>query len=317
MFSISLPLVVHLFLAVILFYIINWFGAHSLSIGYMQLSLSHKEDEAPAFNFIYKTFAPVVFIIFVSTVFYYLDFDHAVKGIWKVVIYYFVLRWLLVALLGRGTLQNWKLQISYFLISSASSYFIYEGIIKYKIYLLPDLKTLTNEIWLLVVLFIYGAVNRIELSTKNSKERRNKYVIRKYQQLLSSFSELVNSHAKDEKIKLITYSIMIYENYNRPKLVRIFEKAIFPFFSKTLGIMQVVTEKKISDKESIVIAIDKINQDYESAFDEEKENWKKYNHKFDEGNNYFNKCVMRNLVRKYNHCNDYVAEVMDIYDVLS
>ena len=58
----------------------------------------------------------------------------------------------------------------------------------------------------------------------------------------------------------MVYAIMIYENFNRPKFVRWIEYVHFLVNTKphTLGIMQVTTSKWINDRQSIILAIEKI-----------------------------------------------------------
>ena len=56
-------LLTHFVLSVALFFIVNWIGARAISIGYMQMDIVIQEDSAPAFNFLFKVLAPVVFII--------------------------------------------------------------------------------------------------------------------------------------------------------------------------------------------------------------------------------------------------------------
>ena len=53
----------HFTLAIILFFVVNWIGARAVSVGYMQLDIVIQEDTAPAFNFLFKVLAPVVFIV--------------------------------------------------------------------------------------------------------------------------------------------------------------------------------------------------------------------------------------------------------------
>ena len=55
--------ITHVALAVVLFFIVNWIGARAISVGYMQMSVVIQEDTAPAFNFLFKVLAPVVFIV--------------------------------------------------------------------------------------------------------------------------------------------------------------------------------------------------------------------------------------------------------------
>lgn len=94
-------------LAVLLFYIVNWIGKRSSTYGYLQLSLFVRTDQAPAFNFILKTFTPTVFIIVVATTCYVLNMDKLLPGIWLVSVYYFCFRVLYNLILGRALLLNW------------------------------------------------------------------------------------------------------------------------------------------------------------------------------------------------------------------
>ena len=55
---------VHLGLAIILFFTVNWLGKRSASFGYMHLSVFVRSDPAPAFNFIFRVFCPVVYLFF-------------------------------------------------------------------------------------------------------------------------------------------------------------------------------------------------------------------------------------------------------------
>lgn len=63
-------------------------------------------------------------------------------------------------------------------------------------------------------------------------------------------------------LESLIYSVIIYENFNRPPLFREVERFVFPFFSKTLGVMQVKTVKRISDAESVLIGAEKLKSKY-------------------------------------------------------
>lgn len=47
-------------LGILLFFIINWIGKHSYSIGYISISIFVRAEEAPAFNYIVRVLTPVV-----------------------------------------------------------------------------------------------------------------------------------------------------------------------------------------------------------------------------------------------------------------
>lgn len=70
---------------------------------------------------------------------------------------------------------------------------------------------------------------------------------------------------QNEKLKCLTYSIMIYEDFNRPTMVRAIENISFGLTKKehSLGIMQVKTKKFITNKKSVELGAKKILNKYE------------------------------------------------------
>jgi hypothetical protein len=114
--------IVHVLLAIILFFITNWIGKHSLSVGYMQMSLLAKSDEAPAFNFLYRIFSPIVFIVLCCVLFNALSLNWINKDIYMIVAYYFVFRIIFNILTARVRLINWYTQIFYIIFSIPLAY---------------------------------------------------------------------------------------------------------------------------------------------------------------------------------------------------
>ena len=98
---------------------------------------------------------------------------------------------------------------------------------------------------------------------------------------------------------------MIYEDFNRPMIVRWIEYLSF-FISKkkhTLGIMQVMTSKYINNEESIRLAIRKIKEDGEKIQE------KKYNHK---------SSFAYAIAKQYNGGDySYADEVQEVYIFIS
>ena len=70
---------VHGGLAIALFGGVNWLGRHAVKAGYLQLSLYAQADEAPAFNFVFRVLAPVVYLHIVAAVLYSGGLDWAVS----------------------------------------------------------------------------------------------------------------------------------------------------------------------------------------------------------------------------------------------
>ena len=63
--------------------------------------------------------------------------------------------------------------------------------------------------------------------------------------------------------KAVVYSIMVDEDFNRPKIARFMERMLFHYSRKphTYGIMQVTSSKPLTDEESVIKACEKIKDD--------------------------------------------------------
>ncbi len=241
----------HFGLAIALFMGINWIGAHSGPMGYISLGLFVRKDEAPAFNWALRLLSPVVFITVVSAVLYALNLSEIVKNIWHVAIYYVVVRIAFNVLMGRSLLINWWRETFIGATVITFNWMAYDKLISQKKTLLPDFSTATNELWVFVAVFVYAVINQVEFSNSGSSRRKNRYIDSQYQMLRKRYQTILDANVKDDFARSIALSILIYENFNRPTLVRRLERLVFPRFSRTLGPMQVSTSELITDTESV------------------------------------------------------------------
>jgi hypothetical protein len=138
----------------------------------------------------------------------------------------------------------------------------------YLVKLAPDFSGLIDNLWsslfaaLLVVLYLDST--RL---TKNYKlpERRqpSTYVVHWFDKLHSIHGERISAKANDDVVlKLMLYSILIVENYNRPGWMRKVENLLvrLPHTELTVGIAQVRSRRPLSDAASIDLAIGKISK---------------------------------------------------------
>lgn len=306
-----MTVVVHFVLAVVLFFLVNWIGGQGITVGYQSMSITGNSNEAPAFNFVFRFLSPLVYLLIIASILYYLNLDRFVQNIYFVVVYYFVVRLLVRLILGRAKLVNWWYELSSWIITTFAAYFLYDKIISTRVNLLPDFTTIANELWIIVFLFIYQTLNRVRVSPVGEEKRRRNYVHQAYQQYKKQFSYIVDK-AKDERIEALAYAIMIYESFNRPNFVRWLERNIlFPIGrSKTLGIMQITTKRKISDAESIRQGVAKISNDYTNLFDENIDKYSKMYSSVDSIRN----IAVKDTIRKYNNGIEYYIQVSKLYD---
>ncbi len=256
---------VHWALALTLFGAINWIGSHAKPSGYISLSVFVKKDEAPAFNFLFRVLGPIVFVVIVAAVFYWLNWDRLVEGIWRVVLYHLAFRLAFNLVLNRALLLNWGREVLIWATSLAVVVPLYGYVISVRQYLLPDAQSVTNELWVIVVLFIYSTLNNIQLKPEASAKRKGRYLRNSYKALQSKYHNVVEYEAPDLFAESIIYTIMVYESFNRPRAVQFVEHLLFPWYSRTLGPMQVKTKNRLSAVESVRLGARRVAASYQRA----------------------------------------------------
>lgn len=295
----------HFLLAVGLFFILNWIGSHSIHAGYIRMSVLAKADEAPAFNFLYRAFSPVAYITVVSAISYKLQQGWLVKDIYLVVVYYFAFRLAFNLATGRGRLLNWVTQCAYVFVSIPMSYYVYDTLITHKEFLFPTAKELGSAVWLAIVAYAYKTFNSVKLSDERTKIRKANYLNDRYSTYKSLYGELIEGIAETKRQEVLIYAVLIFEAFNRPKLYRLIENVLFYFgFAKTLGIMQVTTERYIDDRESVRLGATKIVKDHLQAK-------LKVEARAHPGGSW---AVRREVLELYNPDGEYIREVDGLYD---
>lgn len=303
-----LIVVIHIILAVVLFYLVNWIGEKTkpLDFGYVNISLEINDDTAPFFNYLFKILAPVVFIVLVMAFFQAIGLDSFNEKIYWVVIDYWLCRLLFLVIRGRLGLLNWPVQIFYW-ISSIGLSILVCNIVARSGTVLPKAEDLLEELWILIIVFLYSVLNKIQYSRKGAEQRIKKYVKVRYDNFRKQYGQLVGSSVKIKSLEIFVYSIMIYEDFNRPKHARFVERIVFRKSKKdhTYGVMQVMSDKPISDGKSVVLATTKIKELIKAEVD--NEDWDKvYMHS-----------VYERVAQQYNPGDtEYAQQVMHVFDLL-
>jgi predicted RND superfamily exporter protein len=190
----------------------------------------------------------------------------------------------------------------------ALSYYGYEKIIITKKNLLPDFSNLSNELWIVIIIFIYQIVNKIESSNESTIVRKDNYLYSKYRLFQKKYGRIIIK-LKNKRLIALAYSILIYENFNRPYIARLVENIRFHITSKphTLGIMQVYSNNLINDTESVRLGVEKIMRDYNEMVANPKEDY------IDEseysGSEY---SILNDLIAKYNGGSEYREGVIEV-----
>jgi hypothetical protein len=308
--------IIHFGLAILLFYLINWLGRHSTALGYKKLSLLLEPDEAPAFNLLFRILTPVVFLLLLSALFYAVSLDHLNHNLYLIVIYYFLYRISYNVIYGRARLLNWPIQLSYVIITSGLSYAAQIYLISNKSYFFPNMETLGNQLWLLIIGFIYLLLNSFRGSQSNTQKRKNAYLNHRYRLYRKRYGRIIASIVDNQSLEALIYSIMIYEAFNRPKAFRYLESiGFFLGVSKTLGIMQVTTTKFITDSQSVKLACKKIIEDMSAEKDNLRN--KDYSEYPQLASKHMNELkehdLLNGILKQYNGGSLYTTEVLGIF----
>lgn len=306
---------VHFLLAVFLFFIINFLGKESYSNGYVSLSIFEKIESAPIFNFTLRILSPLVYIILISTFFYFLKSDYFINNIFLVSFYYVFIRFFSLFLLQRHTLINWVQELFFATLIISFSLIIYDPLIINKDNLLPSLDSIKEELWFGIFFFLYKIFNNKETFIKfSNKDKKNKYIYNKYKSFKNKYKPYIYFDG-NIKLQKLAYSIIIVENFNRPFFIRIIENFLFKMGkAKSLGIMQVNTAKKINDLESIKLGCSILNNRYLELLIEYNSQDEPYYKNFEE---YFDYHGIFEISNFYNPSTEYYQSVSEVYSLIS
>lgn len=251
---------VHSGLALILFLVLNWIGRHSYSIGYMEISMFVRTEEAPAFNLVFRILGPVVFLFICSALLYSIDLDRYVHQIYLVSAYYILIRLTFNVATNRTLLLNWLRQGLYWVGILSLSYLAYEKVISVRENIFPDFSTFANELWIIVVIFLFQTMNKLRFSAARTSRRKAGYLKQRMQRFTSLYGSHIETRVPNAKLRSLVYSIIIYEDFNRPSVVRWIENLVFRIRRKpmSLGVMQVMTKEIITDEQSVDLGVSKI-----------------------------------------------------------
>ena len=231
--------------AVIIFFVTNWLGGHTpVDRGYVTLSLIAADDTMPAFNFVFKTLTPLAFLLANS---------------YMIIVYYWLIRGLYYTLRGAFYLANWPVFMIYMAVSVGIAMLIY-GFVDSIDSILPSKEAFRDQLWILIVIFIYQVINQLQIDREGTEKRKHKYILKQAKLFKSKYGSIISSGCESLVDEGLVISIMIVENYNRPWLVRCVEYVVFFFRRKrmSLGIMQVKTSKFITEKQSVELGVERI-----------------------------------------------------------
>lgn len=164
---------------------------------------------------------------------------------------------------------------------------------------------LREELWFVVLIVLYQFFKMIfdKNVTQNKvlKEGQiTKYIIHKFNRFFKRYQHLLDVNVQNRYICILLYAVMIFEDYNRGPVVRRLERLKVRLSGKaTLGIMQLPTERVISDEESVVGFYNWLEQEAGENTQFERDGMR-----------------VHDLAWSYNNDSDYAESVTYIYNCL-
>ncbi|MDD2983303.1 MAG: hypothetical protein PHQ74_07940 [Crocinitomicaceae bacterium] len=221
---------------------------------------------------------------------------------------------------NRFLLINWARQTITDAAIIIFAYLVYSKVIITKQNLMPDFNAFAEELWIIIAIFIYQVLNRIKLSSSASIKRKENYIDKRFVKFKSKYHSIITKKIQDKKLIAVVYSIMIYEDFNRPKIIRLVENIYQRIGSKprSLGVMQVISNKFINDYESVIMAVEKINDHYCKVPEIIKEARISYGYDSENLNEKLeNWEIEREILADYNPDDKYINEVSRIIIIIS
>jgi len=121
-----------------------------------------------------------------------------------------------------------------------------------------SVEELKEELWIAIFVVLYQFAKQLldKKVTQDSvlkKGKLSRYISNRFNKFFTKYNGLMDITAKTRDMYIFLYAIMIFEDYNRGPICRFFERIKVRLGnSATVGIMQIKSDKPLSDEESII-----------------------------------------------------------------
>lgn len=229
-----------------------------------------KNKTTSGMNIIYNMFLPNIYMLLIYE---FIEDVQIKKSVYLIVLGYLFIRYFfIIFILNRFKLLTLRYEGTLILLTLASTYIVNSNIIEKDISVKIPIEDFKNEIVLLVILFLYSIFKTSLINNfdnRNSTSDRKKYIRFTYYKFLDKYAKDIDNQIDEleyfsetteiEKryFKLLVYSLIIYENFSRPKFYRIVENTSSKILKKehSTGVMQIKSRFTYTDEKSISIGI--------------------------------------------------------------
>lgn len=222
-------------------------------------------DKKYSFTNSQKIIFRLIYLIILAGIFSYLGIGKVNKNIFMIIVVEFIFRMIYTLyFLGEDFFRNEDQNLYKFFITLFSSIIVNQYFINELDSVFLTASELKVIVWLFIIICIYKFINKNERTiTEGSSQNKSistKAIVVNYAKLKLEYWDDINLSNKN--LLTILYSIMIYQNYRRPRFLREFDNLLFKINGgkRRLGIMQVMSKKYISDLDSIDIVSKKLDK---------------------------------------------------------
>jgi hypothetical protein len=280
-----------------------------VSMPFGRLLLQYRDDYQPiaslfnvenrvGFNTVYRVAIAPLCIVLLSIAFYWLQLPSLIEGLWTVAVWLAIWQLVLLLSIRRWALTN-KLQfLILHAVSIAISYYLYTSlIVKGVDHLLPDEANLRTDLWILIVAFCYGVLRNKSFKPAVPSDRKMAYIAARARTFRKRFKRQLDAYSDILQDALV--ALMIYEDFNRPMLVRWIEDLTR---AETRGILQ--TRNFESDSKSVQTVAEEMSRLWEVQ-------------PIQSGPDFYDRQGMESTFRRHNpEDHTYGEQVLKIFDQL-
>ena len=254
--------------SIVLFFLINGLGEFGLTKSY-RTHFSYNYSEVGVFNVGYRILAPAVLLSIFALLIWFCDSSFPINQLFLSILIYWAIR----VIAWFSSYQRVQTNIWFVLVQAAISI----GITAYIFFqcfqgdpgsLLPQPSDISIEFAIIALLVVFQMIVQSPLlRNKNAALSRREYLEKSLYEIKNLSSTSLSERFKEDiALRVFFYSIALLEDYYRPRSFRRLEYIGHKLhLCKTTGIMQVRSDKPLTDKESIEASfeiIEKIWDEY-------------------------------------------------------
>lgn len=323
-------------LAVITHQMISISGSYLHEIGRVQepyavFTFSDNRHKSMTMNILMNIFIPNISMIFIFVGITALHWKNASLLMIIYCLSYYIYRFILICLiLDRKYLYNRKYELSMALVGILLGILLNIFFLRKENNLFISVSELREELWFAIILVIYETIkNILDMKVKQddvlTEQQLYNYIEKKFDVFYEKYGELLSINSQNSYLCITLFAIMIFENFNRGSIIRLFENIkVRAVHKATVGIMQIKSNHIISDKQSVIKAYELIAQYGENCMgnelseDDVEEIAKKYNQgeKYGESIAYIYsrllEIIKKNEKYQKEFCFDLVREITEI-----